>query len=523
MPPTKLENKSLFNSDMNLWNQCDVVNLTSNFRVGDSTWNQTLQRIRFGEQTAEDLKLLKTRYTSNFHRSDWDDCLHTFYSKKECFNHNKRVLNKLDGKLQSIKAEIPKGKKPHITDWGTIDDTPYLEYLELKKGANVIMVNNIDVSDGLVNGVTGKVLDYVWRNINGKSEIYAIIVKFDDNDVGKKFRKENMNLPEVKKYSDGVPIFKVKLGYKATRKASTRQSGKDLSTRQFPLNLAFASTGHKLQGRTIKDQEIVVHGHGNLDKGEGYVMLSRCKNLDQVFLDKSFIPEKHLKVHPESLVEARKLEERCIAAKLKKESFDLFYTNMRYKNRFIDIQHDPMANQSSVVCLAQTCLDPNEEFDWESRTSKLHASSGNGKGVACFSDGKMDTEFINKLQTDKFQLIHMTMKDKFQIFLLYISPNSNHTVYEQVSTSIEEFLLPGFTPIILGDCNFDHHTTLNNPLSNYLKNDLGLKQIISETTFALSKNTIDHVYVSPDLEGNIKVSSRFNYYSDHQSFNLSFE
>ena len=196
---------------------------------------------------------------------------------------------------------------------------------------------------------------------------------------------------------------------------------------------------------------------------------------------------------------------------------------MRYKNRFIDIQHDPMANQSSVVCLAQTCLDPNEEFDWDSRTSKLHASSGNGKGVACFSDGKMDTEFINKLQTDKFQLIHMTMKDKFQIFLLYISPNSNHTVYEQVSTSIEEFLLPGLTPIILGDCNYDHHTTLNNPLSNYLKNDLGLKQIISETTFALSKNTIDHVYVSPDLEGNIKVSSRFNYYSDHQSFNLSFE
>lgn len=81
--------------------------------------------------------------------------------------------------------------------------------------------------------------------------------------------------------------------------------------------------------------------------------------------------------------------------------------------------------------------------------------------------------------------------------------------------------MSGLPPIILGDCNFHH--TLKNPLSNYLTNDLGLKQIISETTFALSKNTIDHVYASPDLKDNIKVSSRFNYYSDHQSFNLSSE
>ena len=34
MKPGKEENKALFNSDMNLWNQCDVVNLITNFRVG---------------------------------------------------------------------------------------------------------------------------------------------------------------------------------------------------------------------------------------------------------------------------------------------------------------------------------------------------------------------------------------------------------------------------------------------------------------------------------------------------------
>ena len=252
MKPTKLENKCLYNSDMNLWEQCDVVNLVSNFRVGDSTWNETLQRIRFGEQTDDDLALLKTRYTSNFNRTNWDDCLHAFYSKKECFAHNTRVLNNLKTKLHSIKAEIPKGKTPHVTDWGTIDDTNYPVCLELKKGARVIMIHNRDVSDGLVNGVTGKVLDYVWRTINGQSQIVAIIVEFDDEGVGRKIRKENMDLEEVRKYPNGIPIFKETLGYRPKKGSSQKpgknrfnaQSGKTRSVRQFPLNLSFASTGN---------------------------------------------------------------------------------------------------------------------------------------------------------------------------------------------------------------------------------------------------------------------------------------
>ena len=39
-----------------------------------------------------------------------------------------------------------------------------------------------------MNGVTGQVLEYVWRN----SQITAIIVEFDDKNVGEKIIKENM-------------------------------------------------------------------------------------------------------------------------------------------------------------------------------------------------------------------------------------------------------------------------------------------------------------------------------------------
>ena len=66
MSPERQENKALFNSDMNLWNNCDVVNLITNFRVGESNWNDTLNRIRYGEQNDKDYELLKSRYTTNY-------------------------------------------------------------------------------------------------------------------------------------------------------------------------------------------------------------------------------------------------------------------------------------------------------------------------------------------------------------------------------------------------------------------------------------------------------------------------
>ena len=284
--------------------------------------------------------------------------------------------------------------------------------------------------------------------------------------------------------------------------------------------------GHKLQGRTIKDQDIVVHGSPKLDYGEGYVMLSRCKNLEQVFLDKSFIPEKHLKVHPESLSEVRNLEKRCIAAKLKKKSFDMFYANMRSKNNFIEVKNDPMAKQSSLVCLVQTCLNSNErDFVWADeegmRVSMPHASVGTGKGVGVISDGKQEAQFKKKIQTDDFQIVQLTLRNKFQVFVLYISPNVSPKVFEDVAKAIEDMLLQGLQPIIIGDTNFN--SGMKNPLSHYLTLELGLKQIIKESTYERGQNTIDHIYIRPEFEDKIKVDYRFNYYSDHISFNLCFE
>ena len=247
-------------------------------------------------------------------------------------------------------------------------------------------------------------------------------------------------------------------------------------------------------------------------------MLSRAKNIEQVFLDDSFIPEKHLKVHEASLIESKRIEKECIAAKLKEERYDIFFVNMRAKGNFKDIEHDFYAKNSSLICLTQTCLTSNEVFQWPGRICLPHASLGDGKGVFCITDGEQNTLFRTKMVTCHFQLVKVTMRDKFQIFTVYVSPNANHQVYQELSDAIDELIMPGLEPIIIGDLNFDAKDT--NPLSSYM-NEIGMKQLIKEPTFALGPNTIDHVYVRPILEEKLSVSYRYNYYSDHCSFNLS--
>jgi len=134
--------------------------------------------------------------------------------------------------------------------------------LELKVGAQVMLLKNIDMEQGLVNGSVGVVTEMLPD---------VVEVRFSTGDV---------HMIEPKKWEvrqiedDGLG------GMKPVVVASRTQ---------IPLKLAWALTTHKSQGQTLDRAEINV-GEA-FANGQVYVALSRVRNLKSLRLNK-FHPNK---------------------------------------------------------------------------------------------------------------------------------------------------------------------------------------------------------------------------------------
>ena len=128
-----------------------------------------------------------------------------------------------------------------------------------------MLVRNIDVSDGLVNGVCGVVVDIV-KNVND-TLVNTVLVHFDDKKIGIK-RRKCRQLTSDNRFA--TPIYM----------ETDRVSSKGGSRRQFPLKLAWACTLHKVQGLTV--EEAVVSLKKIFAAGQAYVALSRVKTLTWV-------------------------------------------------------------------------------------------------------------------------------------------------------------------------------------------------------------------------------------------------
>ena len=242
-----------------IFNKENIVILQENFRQqNDKMFINLLLKIRDGSFTDDEVNLLTSRKNLP---NNLNEHVHLVSSNKKAQIINETQLNKLKtSKVRYVSSYSSSGKDSDIKELLTNElkfqlNQKGINDLTLKKGARVMLIKNLDVASGLVNGAIGTIVDF----IPDPSTNHDIpIVKFDTTN---------------SKHPISVVSWELEI------------DGCKGMAYQIPLMLAYSVTIHKSQSLTldsaILDLEDCFCDH------QIYVALSRLKSLHGLYL-KSF-------------------------------------------------------------------------------------------------------------------------------------------------------------------------------------------------------------------------------------------
>jgi len=254
-----------------------VTFLKKIYRQTDALFAEMLNRVRVGTPSTEDHVLLRskvkpfvqvahtfpTRIVSRLDQAKTindielaklDTPKYEFqsffgYKSFEQYAMEKRTM--LIGKKKNPVKLTPKDEERHVNLQNHLKkNCPVDEKVELKIGAKVLLVVNINISRGLVNGSRGT------------------IVHFDHPE----------KIPTVE-FENGIVT---EIGFHEWMNEDKSTHG-FVTYSQIPLKLAYAITIHKSQSMSISNVHISLSGI--FENGQAYVALSRATCLDGLHLD----------------------------------------------------------------------------------------------------------------------------------------------------------------------------------------------------------------------------------------------
>ena len=242
----------------------EFVELEKIYRQTEEDFIALLNAIRNRSVTDEDIVRLNRRCDSTFVPPDEDFTIHLTTTNDLAYMRNQEKLAQLPGRTYRYPGFLEgKFDKSHL---------PTDELLELKRGAQVMMVNN-DANGRWVNGSLGRI---------------AGVEKTPDAPDLLRVELQDGFKVDVAPYT--WELFKLDFDERAG-KLVTETIG---SFTQYPLRLAWAVTIHKSQGKTF-DKVVIDIGRGTFAHGQVYVALSRCTSFGGIVLKKE-IKKSHIRM-----------------------------------------------------------------------------------------------------------------------------------------------------------------------------------------------------------------------------------
>ncbi|POS88195.1 hypothetical protein EPUL_000957 [Erysiphe pulchra] len=269
-----------------------TIGLTQIFRQKDPIFANMLNEMRLGKITENTIKTFQS-LNRNI-AGDGMEATELFPTRREVENANATRMRNLNGASHKYVARDSGHLKPEEFREKLLSNMMAPKVLELKKGAQVMLIKNMD--DGLVNGTVGKVKSFMSERdfkllgdtAQGRQELEDSSDE-DNNDeklgtlgsnLSSKYqRKEAFSetesgtmYPYVSfKLSDGTR--RMMLILPETWKVELPNGEVQAQRIQVPLILAWALSIHKAQGQTLPRVKIDLRKI--FEKGQAYVALSR--------------------------------------------------------------------------------------------------------------------------------------------------------------------------------------------------------------------------------------------------------
>lgn len=224
-----------------------ILEFTKIYRQQDPEFITILNKIRAGKYDEESFNILNKRLINTNSKRGLKNVITLTTTNNQASLINQEKLSKLKTQEKYYEAEIT-GKFPD-------DSLPSEQTLTLKVGAQVMMIKN-DPKKRWINGTLARIK---------KLNLDEIIVEINALDY--KVTRESWN--NIEYVLDRI-----------TGEFEEKIVG---TFKQFPIRLAYAITIHKCQGMTL-DKVLIDLSAGAFASGQTYVALSRCKNLNGIYL-----------------------------------------------------------------------------------------------------------------------------------------------------------------------------------------------------------------------------------------------
>jgi len=251
---------------------------------------------------------------------------------------------------------------------------------------------NIDVSDGLANGVCSTVVGIV----TSATDVRTIFVQFDSERVGKAVIASSQY---KESYLAAVPIIRQDVHFFAGRGRRSVEAKRG----QFPLSLAWDCTIHKVQGKTLDKIVVCMEGKARFMPGQAYVALSRVKKLTDLYL--LGFDSTAIRVNPAVVSKMNRLREVVVpSSHLNTDataSLNIQLLNVRgYQDHIEDIKADKTTKEVDVYSFTETFLKSGDQADLippqaHSFRADRPAAMGQGGGMMTVSRDDLSPEQLN--------------------------------------------------------------------------------------------------------------------------------